>query len=117
MPDVPILILTSRRTASGAEAFSYHLRSYDRATIVGETTKGIAHWIDPVEFPEHRLKIHIPYGRPENPVTHTSWEKVGVQPDIATSADAALAVAHLEALTKLLKECPDEEVCRILEWD
>jgi C-terminal processing protease CtpA/Prc len=35
--DVPIFILTSGRTFSAAEEFTYNLKSMKRATIVGET--------------------------------------------------------------------------------
>jgi hypothetical protein len=117
MFDTSVYILTSHRTGSAAEAFTYNLRSYDRATVVGETTKGIAHWVAPVDFPQHGLRIHVPYARPENLVTHTNWERVGVQPDIEAPADTALSVAHVEAMTMLVKKCSDKEESRILEWE
>jgi hypothetical protein len=117
MFDAPVYILTSRRTGSAAEAFTYNLSSYERATVVGETTKGIAHWVEPVDFREYGLRINVPYARPENAVTHTSWERVGVQPDIEVPADEALTTAHLEAMTLLIDRSTNEEVRRILEWD
>ena len=43
MPDVPVYVLTSSYTFSGAEEFSYNLKNLKRATIVGETTGGGAH--------------------------------------------------------------------------
>ncbi|MBK8551859.1 MAG: S41 family peptidase [Ignavibacteria bacterium] len=42
-PDVPVYVLTSSYTFSGAEEFSYNLKNLKRATIVGETTGGGAH--------------------------------------------------------------------------
>jgi len=39
----PAYVLTSKRTFSGAEEFSYNLQNLKRATIVGETTIGGAH--------------------------------------------------------------------------
>ena len=42
-PDKPVFILTSRRTFSAAEEFTYNLKNLKRATIVGETTGGGAH--------------------------------------------------------------------------
>ena len=41
--DVPVFVLTSSRTFSGAEEFSYNLQNLNRATLVGETTGGGAH--------------------------------------------------------------------------
>ncbi len=36
-----------------------------------------------------------------NPITKTNWEGVGVQPDVAVTADKALDMAHYLALKKL----------------
>src|SRR5262249_7828932 len=41
--DRDVYVLTSRRTFSGAEEFTYNLKNLKRATIVGETTGGGAH--------------------------------------------------------------------------
>lgn len=43
MPDVPVYVLTSSYTFSGAEEFSYNLKNLKRATIIGGTTGGGAH--------------------------------------------------------------------------
>jgi hypothetical protein len=40
---MPVYILTARRTFSGAEDFSYSMQSIHRAVIVGDTTGGGAH--------------------------------------------------------------------------
>ncbi|KNC67459.1 hypothetical protein AC626_10640 [Pseudoalteromonas rubra] len=42
MPDVPLYVLTSSKTYSGAEEFSYNMLTRKRATLVGETTGGAA---------------------------------------------------------------------------
>lgn len=86
----PIYVLTSSRTFSCAEQFTYDLKSLHRATIVGETTGGGA---NPGDF--HRLTDHfavfVPTGRAYNPYTKTNWEHTGVAPDVpAASADALL---------------------------
>jgi hypothetical protein len=44
----PVFVLTSKRTFSGAEEFSYNLKNLKRGTIVGETTGGGAHPVAPV---------------------------------------------------------------------
>ena len=40
MPDVPVFVLTSAATFSAAEEFCYDLRTRERATLVGEQTRG-----------------------------------------------------------------------------
>ena len=93
----PVFVLTSNRTFSAAEEFSYNLQSLKRATIIGETTGGGAH---PVQArPLGKLfTITVPFARSINPITKTNWEGTGVKPDVAVAADKALKVAHLAAL-------------------
>jgi len=88
MADVPVFVLTSSSTFSGAEEFSYNLQTRNRATLVGETTGGGAN--PGGEMPiNQRFGIFIPTGRAINPVTGTNWEGVGVVPEIAVAADEA----------------------------
>ena len=51
MPDVPLYVLTSSYTFSGAEEFTYNLKNLKRATIIGETTGGGAHPVSDRYFP------------------------------------------------------------------
>ena len=101
--DKPVYVLTSTRTFSAGEGFAYDLQAFRRAMIIGETTAGAAHPED-----EHALgdgfTIELPFARGINTITKTDWEGVGVKPDIATSAAAALDTAQLEALTILAKQ-------------
>lgn len=89
----PVYVLTSSHTFSGAEEFTYNLKNLKRATIVGEVTGGGAHPVAPHRIDEHFI-IGVPYARAINPITHTNWEGVGVQPDIKVSADAALVTVQ-----------------------
>ena len=89
----PVYVLTSARTFSGGEEFAYNLKHLQRATLVGETTAGAAHLIDKRRLDE-LFVIRVPTGRPINPITGTSWEVVGVEPDVRTHANDALRVAH-----------------------
>jgi C-terminal processing protease CtpA/Prc len=88
----PVYVLTSARTFSGAEEFSYNLKSLKRATIVGETTGGGAHPVSGHRIDEHFM-IGVPFARAINPITRTNWEGVGVEPDVKVLAADALATA------------------------
>jgi hypothetical protein len=93
----PIYVLTSARTFSCAEQFTYDLKALHRATVVGETTGGGA---NPGDF--HRLTDHfavfIPTGQAYNPYTKTNWEHTGVTPDVSTASGDALVNAYTLAL-------------------
>jgi len=94
--DVPLYVLTSGRTFSAAEEFSYDLKCLKRATLVGERTGGGAHPGDVHEI-DGLLGVFIPDGRAINPVTGTNWEGVGVEPDLAVPSSEALDAALREA--------------------
>lgn len=94
----PVYVLTSARTFSGAEEFSYNLKSLKRATIIGEVTGGGAHPVWGRRVDEHFM-IGVPGARAINPITRTNWEGVGVEPDVKVPAGEALATAQ-----KLLRE-------------
>jgi hypothetical protein len=96
----PIYVLTSSRTFSGAEEFTYDLKNLKRATIIGETTGGGAHPVSGHRIDEH-FTIGVPFARAINPISHTNWEGVGVKPDVAVPAKDALATAE-----RLLREKP-----------
>lgn len=100
--EAPVYVLTSRRTFSAAEEFTYNLKNMERATIVGETTGGGAHPVNSVSFPELQIRISLPFGRAINPITGTNWEGTGVEPDVAVAADDALDKAFELALAALV---------------
>jgi C-terminal processing protease CtpA/Prc len=97
-----VYILTSNRTFSAAEGFTYMLQNLKRSTTIGETTGGGAHPVEGVRLHAHFMAA-IPYGRSINQVTKTNWEGVGVTPDIKVDAEKALKTAHELALVDLLK--------------
>ena len=91
-PALPVYILTSRRTGSAAEGFAYILKHYNRATLVGETTLGMAH--PSKELVLNKIfRMSVPYVRTENPVTKTNFENIGVIPHIKVAASKALEAA------------------------
>ncbi len=96
----PVYLLTSKRTFSAAEEFTYNLKCLKRATIVSETTGGGAHPGGMRRVHEH-FAVFVPSGRAINPITRTNWEGTGVTPDIAVPAERALATAYLAALRRI----------------
>ena len=104
----PVYVLTSSHTFSGGEEFAYDVKNLKRATIIGETTGGGAHPVQPYKVSEH-FSIGVPFARAISPITKTNWEGAGVAPDIATPADAALDKAYKLALQNVLETTSDPE--------
>ncbi|HLO41976.1 MAG TPA: S41 family peptidase [Phycisphaerales bacterium] len=86
---MPVYVLTSSYTFSGAEEFTYNLKNLKRATVVGETTGGGAHPVRTRRLND-RFAIGVPYMRAQNPITRTNWEGTGVEPDVKVKASEAL---------------------------
>ncbi len=104
-----IYILTSTKTFSAAEEFTYNLKNLKRATIVGETTGGGANpgnW----QILSDKVVMFLPDGQAINPITHTNWEGTGVEPDVKTTAEDALVQARILALEKLNKKYKDDPI-------
>ncbi|QTZ95357.1 S41 family peptidase [Streptomyces auratus] len=93
----PVYVLTSATTFSGGEDVAYTLQAYERAEVIGETTRGGAHPTERYPVTEH-ITVTVPTARTTNAVTGTNWEGVGVQPDRDVPADTAFEVAYKEAL-------------------
>jgi retinol-binding protein 3 len=116
LPDVPVYVLTSHATGSGAEEFTYNLKHMERATIVGEATAGAAHPVT-LEVVQEHFQVRLPYGRPINPITKGDWEGTGVEPHIAVPQEEALKTAHLHALAQLAEKCEDDQQKHDLAWE
>ena len=103
LADKPVYLLTSARTFSGAEQFSYDLKMLKRATLVGETTGGAT---DVGVF--HRIDEHFGIGiresRAINPYAEPDWAGIGVKPDVKVKAGDALGAAVNLAEAKLEKK-------------
>ena len=106
--DIPLYILISGNSASAAEAFSYVMKSLNRATLVGEVSAGAAH-ARTAEVINDNYILTLPNSRPVDPRTKGNWEKIGVMPNIETGSDTALDVAHAEILNTLIKEESDNK--------
>jgi len=101
-----VYILTSKRTFSAAEAFTYDLKALKRVTVIGETTGGGANPRDVVRINEH-FWIGLPTARAVNPITLTNWEGTGVTPDIEVPADLALKTTQIAVLKKFVATTTD----------
>ena len=114
MHDTPLYVLTSGRTFSAAEEFSYNMRNLERATLVGEVTGGGAHpgGTHPVAG---NFSIFVADGRAISPITQTNWEGVGVKPHIQCAADQALDAAYMHALENI-RDSRSEDDSISISW-
>jgi hypothetical protein len=88
----PVYILTSSRTISAAEQFTYNLKMLKRATLVGETTAGGGHAAN-----LHSIGDDFYVGTIEvraiNPYAKSDWNDTGIEPDFKVGAPEALGAA------------------------
>ncbi|MGC2696919.1 MAG: S41 family peptidase [Candidatus Angelobacter sp.] len=115
MADMPLYVLTSSRTFSGAEEFTNNMKVLARAKIIGETTGGGAN--PGGFFPlAAGLGMFIPTGRAVNPVTKTNWEGTGVEPNEKVPAKEAYNVAYKEALQQIASNAKDPQAKAEAAW-
>lgn len=98
LPEVDLYILTSERTFSAAEEFTYDLQSLKRAVVVGEITGGGAHLTTRM-IVDDNFYLFVPFAGALNPVTNTNWERVGIQPDFKKALE--IDPNYIPALQKL----------------
>lgn len=89
---IPIAVLTSERTFSGAEELAYNLQALGRATVFGRRTGGGAHPVEVFDLTD-ALEVTVPVARSVNAVTGTNWEQTGVVPDVDCEPNHALVHA------------------------
>jgi len=114
-PDAPVYVLTSERTFSAAEEFSYNLKNLERATLIGETTGGGAH-PGGHQIATDRFAVWLPTGRAINPITNTNWEGTGVTPHIEVKQKQAFDTAYTKALEGLIENNPDKNAQARYQW-
>jgi hypothetical protein len=112
--DKDVYILTSKRTFSAAEEFTYDLQALKRAVVVGETTAGGANPVAPYRLTEH-FYAGIPRGHSINPVTKTNWEGKGITPDVEVPEVDALKTARRLALQRLIDKTTDSQTAASLK--
>ncbi|HET7822346.1 MAG TPA: S41 family peptidase [Ornithinibacter sp.] len=88
-PDRPLVVLTSATTFSGGEEVAFDVQLLGRGRVVGERTRGGANPREGVAVhPE--LELAVPVARALHPRDGSSWEGVGVRPDVECPAERAL---------------------------
>ena len=95
----PLVVLVDAGTASAAEIVAGSLRDRDRAVIVGSRTYGKGSVQEPVELADGSV-IELTVGRYRTPGGR-NLDGVGIEPDVAVSADRPPAVAERRARTVL----------------
>ena len=108
----PLYILTSKKTFSAAEAFTYTLKHYNKAIVVGETTRGGANRTKRIIL-NANFSISVPYIKAINPITKTNWEGKGVVPTIKTTKKDAFVIAYIAAIHKTVKRNKSRTLNRI----
>ena len=102
----PVYVLTSNRTFSAAEEFTFNLKTAKRAMTVGETTGGGAHFGGGLRLSDHFM-MNMPRGETRAPWTKVTWEGVGIAPDLPCPQAQAFQVAYIDALGKLIEASKD----------
>jgi len=88
----PVYVLTSPRTISAAEEFTYDLKMLKRATLVGETTAGANHAANLHAIGDNFYAATVEV-RAINPYSKSNWNDTGVEPDFKVRSPDALTAA------------------------
>jgi C-terminal processing protease CtpA/Prc len=112
---MPVYVLTSKRTFSGAEDFTYALKVAKRAIVVGDTTGGGAH--PTVLAPMGQgFVLAIPDARSYHELTGTNWEGNGIYPDAYIKGDQALEKAQILLFNDLLSKANNDKEKKETQW-
>ena len=115
--DTDLYILTSSRTFSAAEEFTYDLKNLNRATLVGETTGGGGHTVTFERNDDLKIEFKIPNSRAINPISGDNWEAKGIEPHVKCQAEEALEKAYVLALEKIHEKTgPEGNKKQWLAW-
>ena len=116
LPEIPIYILVDYDTGSAGESFAYMMKHLGRAKIIGDTTVGAGNGATYFRVSEEFV-VQIATWETINAITKTSWEKVGVIPNIQTSSAAAYDTAMVlaQASRKSYRAAKVKNYERVLE--
>ena len=91
-PDLPLYILTSKKSGSAAEELAFWMQNQKRATLIGEPTAGAGYGAS-IHQLEGPFSIYISSSVERDPITKMGFQNAGVQPDISVPADSAMNIA------------------------
>ena len=114
-PDIPVYVLVGKGTASGTEDFAFVMKQSGRGTLVGGRTAGAGRLTRMYPF-GNGFVASVSGGRTYDPRTGKEWERVGIEPDVASSDDDALATAHAAALERIASAASDSLWKNALAW-
>ncbi len=113
---IPVYVLISSSTASGAEAFASKIKYINsKAVLVGETSAGAENPIGTIVIGDEYI-LDIPSWRTVYQRYATDWEGAGVAPDIEVASEDALAAAHIHALRRLVETAVEKKAKDKYEW-
>jgi len=113
--DIPVYLLVSGSTGSGAEAFSYRMQYLQRATLVGQTTRGAETPVEELALDEDFV-LTVPCWKRIYSITGSGWEKTGVTPDVVVESGDAFDVAYRMALETQLSKVQDDTRLFRVNW-
>jgi len=116
LTSIPVFILTSKSTASAAEAFTGIMKHFCKnSSIIGETTAGAENPVDDIALFGGYI-LRIPTYQKIFSYDKAGWEGKGIRPDVEVKSDSALEVAHITLLNKLKEEAKDKVVKNKYQW-
>lgn len=112
---MPVYIITSKYTASAAEAFSASMQALKRAVIVGNRTLGASHRTG--IFPlGNGFLARLPFYRPVSTSTFKDWEGTGVIPDVVIAEEKGLEGVQEVIYRDLMQKAGTDKEKKAIQW-
>lgn len=112
---MPIYIITSKNTASAAEAFTASMQALKRARVVGDTTLGTSH-LTGIFSLGNGFIARVPFSRPVSTSIFKDWEGTGVIPDIVIAEQKGLGGVQEIIYNELMQKAASDREKRAIQW-
>lgn len=116
MDKIPLYLLISGNTFSAGEIFAYSLQKLGRAVVVGEKTNYGTHGTGEPKILNDHYVVDMPISDVISPMTKSSCEGIGVEPDIKTESKDALNKTIGMILEKIIEKNHDERFLNTLGY-